>query len=103
MAGELNDAIQEEIPMEEHRPGEPLDDNSATDADGSPALGELEAAPEPTHILHDTPEDLMSDKSVHLEGHNREHADKAEVDPRVSNADGTSQADCAPTDETRDT
>jgi segregation and condensation protein B len=97
MAGELNDAIQEEIPMEEQeatpsdsqedfssrpesspshredaaeRPAsEPGDDPSMADAPAaSQSLNEAAAVPEPTHILHDTPEDLASDHSTHPEG-----------------------------------
>jgi segregation and condensation protein B len=97
MAGELNDAVQEEIPMEEseHRPDETNDDE--TNDGTSPPVSEKDAVPEPTHIHHDTPEDLMSDKSTYLEGHNREHADPAEVEPMAethsSQADGTPEGD----------
>jgi segregation and condensation protein B len=81
MAGELNEAVQEEIQMEENpatvgtEEGEtPSDERTHTEPDpapatgGSPALDELHAVPEPTHILHETPEDLISDKSTHPEG-----------------------------------
>jgi segregation and condensation protein B len=103
MAGELNDAMQEEIPMEAPEPhDEPLDDTSAPNAGGSPPIDELNAAPEPTHIHHDTVEDLMSDKSPYLEGHNREHADKTEVDPQASDTEATSDVDCSQTDGTPD-
>jgi segregation and condensation protein B len=67
MAGELNEAIQEEIDMD-------------TPHSGSPALDEARAVPEPTHIHHDTPEDLMSDKSTHPEG--------AKHEPASDQADG---------------
>jgi segregation and condensation protein B len=88
MAGELNDAIQEEIPMEDSgpRPSDSLDETPAP-------LDEINAAPQPTHIHHDTPEDLLSDKSAALEGRNREHADPSEVEPMADvhsdQADGT--------------
>jgi segregation and condensation protein B len=100
MAGELNDAVQEEILMEapEPNPDEPLDNASAPDSGGSPPLDELNSGPEPTHIHHDTTEDLMSDKSAHLEGHNREHADKTEVDPQATDPEATSDVDCSQTD-----
>jgi segregation and condensation protein B len=62
MAGELNDAVQEEIDME----------TPATE--GSPSLDEAHAVPEPTHIHHDTPEDLMADHSTHPEGAKHEPA-----------------------------
>ena len=95
MAGELNEAVQEEIQMEEHAAAQEADiedDSSQPSAPegtepiegedsaeqpatehipksgGSPALDELHAVPEPTHVLHDTPEDLMSDHSTHPEG-----------------------------------
>jgi segregation and condensation protein B len=76
MAGELNDAVQEEIQMEEPRnvPEESLHGTSAP-------VSEADSVPEPTHVHHDTAEDLMSDKSTQPEGHKREHADKTEVDP----------------------
>jgi segregation and condensation protein B len=96
MAGELNDAVQEEIPMEAPEPHSVEPPN----AGGSPPIDELNAVPEPTHIHHDTAEDLMSDKSDYLEGHNREHADKTEVDPQAPDAETTSQSECAPTDGT---
>jgi hypothetical protein len=44
-------------------------------------LAEADALPEPTHVLHDTPEDLVADDSTHPEGHDREHDDPAEVEP----------------------
>ncbi len=67
MASELTEAVQEEIDMEANSTSAPI--------------SEMDAVPEPTHILHDTPEDLISDKSIHPEGHNREHEDKTEVYP----------------------
>ena len=62
MAGELADAdpVQEEIPMDESQ------DNKA---DGETSIDEINATPEPTTILHDTPEEIESDKSTYLEGH----------------------------------
>jgi segregation and condensation protein B len=62
MASELNEAVQEEIPMEQHEnviiaPGEPF---------------------------HETTEDMMSDRSSHPEGFAREHDDKTEVDPAAT-------------------
>jgi segregation and condensation protein B len=90
MAGELNEAVQEEIPMEDtsqHEDTTPI--GNTEDAPGSSPIDELNSAPEPTHTLHDTPEDLISDKSYHPEGHNREHADPTEVEPQAeAQADG---------------
>ena len=77
MAGELNDAVQEEIDMEapNHPSGE------------SAPIAETDSAPEPTHVLHDTPEDLMADDSSAPEGHNKEHADKTQVEPEKDAAE----------------
>ncbi|QMV18908.1 SMC-Scp complex subunit ScpB [Granulicella sp. 5B5] len=89
MAGELNEAVQEEIQMEEHQASdielssqsesapsadgvERPADEPAPESGGSPALDELNAVPEPTHTLHETPEDLISDKSTHPEGTKQE-------------------------------
>jgi segregation and condensation protein B len=70
MAGELNEAVQEEIDMDSH----------AQDGTSAP-LDEQHAVPEPTNIHHDTPEDLMSDQSTHPEG--------AKHEPATDQADGT--------------
>jgi segregation and condensation protein B len=72
MAGELNEAIQEEIDMDTPHEHEHT---------GSAPLDEIHAVPEPTHVHHDTPEDLMSDKSTHPEG--------AKHEPASDQADGT--------------
>jgi segregation and condensation protein B len=89
MAGELNDAVQEEIPMEESgpRPDDELDGTSAP-------VDEINAEPEPTNVLNNTSEDLLNDKSTALEGRNREsQADPAEVecsaDVHSDQADGS--------------
>jgi len=91
MAGELNDAVQEEIPMEES--GRHNNENEESLDGTSAPVDEANAAPEPTHIHHDTPEDLISDKSAALEGRNREHDDPSEVEPMADvhsdQADGT--------------
>jgi segregation and condensation protein B len=71
MAGELTDVVQEEIPMEE--PLEESFDDIAPRTE-TPALDEAAAVPEPTHILHDTPEDLEADDSTHPEGTKQEPA-----------------------------
>lgn len=75
MAGELNEAVQEEIQMEEHAPvpdatGDttPEDSTAEPTTGGSPVLDELHSIPEPTHSFHETPEDLMADDSTHPEG-----------------------------------
>ena len=80
MAGELADMepSQEEIPME-HEPHN-LSEEEA-EAGTSPSVDEINAAPEPTTTLHETVEEILSDKSAHLEGHNEEHADPHEVEP----------------------
>jgi segregation and condensation protein B len=84
MAGELNEAVQEEIDME-------------TPTGGSPSVDESHSVPEPTHMHHDTPEDLMSDKSTHPEGVKHEHADPHEVEPMAEIH--SDQADGTPEDE----
>jgi segregation and condensation protein B len=85
MAGELNEAVQEEIPMEEiPNDGTPVD--SKDDAEDSGPLDELNSAPEPTHVLHETPEDLINDKTVQPEGRKHEPESGAEAEPQ---ADGT--------------
>ena len=106
MAGELNEAVQEEIDMEENQPHtdsihtdtpeetaekeaeaddleteDPRSEGTATQQPGTPEphryspLDERNAVPEPTHILHETPEDLMSDHSTQPEGHKHEPSD----------------------------
>jgi len=83
MAGELNGelaaAVQEEIPMEE--PLEESFDDIAPRTD-APALDEAGAVPEPTHVLHDTPEDHEADDSTHPEGAKNEpaHTHSAQAD-----------------------
>jgi segregation and condensation protein B len=71
MAGELADSepVQEEIPMDEASSGTPT------------SLDEINSAPEPSNILHETVEELISDDSTRPEGHNHEHADPHEVEP----------------------
>jgi segregation and condensation protein B len=89
MAGELADSepIQEEIPMSPHNPSE----------EDATSLDEINSAPEPTTILHDTPEDMLADDSSHPEGHQHEHADPHEVEPMADQHEP--QADGNSTDE----
>ncbi|WP_263380483.1 SMC-Scp complex subunit ScpB [Granulicella paludicola] len=100
MAGELNEAVQEEIDMEENQPHpeaihtdspeetaekeaaaepeEKVESETPSESDhveDSAPLDELHAVLEPTHTLHETPEDLMSDDSTHPEGHKHEPTD----------------------------
>ena len=94
MAGELADAepVQEEIPMSPHNTYE--EDAAA----GTPtSLDEANAAPDPTNVLHDTPEEILADHSTHPEGHNHEHADPHEVEPMADQHEP--QADGDSTDE----
>jgi segregation and condensation protein B len=92
MAGELNDAVQEEIQMEaaEQRPEEALDGTSAP-------VDEANSALEPTHMHHDTPENLMSDRSTSPEGHRLERAHPKEFESMAEihseQADGTPEDD----------
>jgi segregation and condensation protein B len=93
MAGELNETLldqeseaQQDIP--EETPMDTLPQYSEDSEDGfdsslngeSAPVSERDAPIEPTHIHHDTAEDLMSDHSTHPEGVRREHADKTEVE-----------------------
>jgi len=78
MAGELNEAVQEEIPMAG------MNESEESLEGGSAAVDEINAAPEPTHVLHDTPEDMMSDKSTAPEGVMREHPDPHDVEPNAN-------------------
>ncbi len=89
MAGELADAdpVQEEIPMQHE------------DEDGGSSVDELNSGTEPTTILHETPEDIESDKSVYLEGRAHEHNDPHEVEPMADIHEPQSDGDSTPTDE----
>ncbi len=90
MAGELNEAVQEEMQMDEQRASE----EDAAAARTPTSLDELNAAPEPTNVLHENVEEIESDKSTSPEGHEREHADPSEVEPSAEvhepQADGDS-------------
>jgi segregation and condensation protein B len=88
MAGELNETLldqvqeteePEEIPMnnpptppDDPTPHDPTSDHVNPNPGGSPPIAELTAPPRPSHIHHDTAEDLMSDHSTHPEGHKHE-------------------------------
>ena len=37
--------------------------------------------PEPTNVVHEDVEEMLSDDSTAPEGHNKEHADPSEVEP----------------------
>lgn len=77
MAGEFADAsAQEEIPMEAPRNG--FEEDAGVQ---SAPVDEINAAPAPTNLHHDTVEDIMSDKSTSPEGHNTEPADPHDVEP----------------------
>jgi segregation and condensation protein B len=91
MAGELADIdpVQEEIPMDE----------AQHEVSGGTSLDELNAASEPTTILHKTPEEIESDKSVAPEGHEHEHADPHEVEPMADVHEPQADGDSEPTDE----
>ena len=65
----------------------------------SPSVDELNSTPEPTTTLHETPEEIESDTSTYLEGHEREHADPHEVEPMADVHEPQSDGDSTPTDE----
>jgi len=91
MAGELADAepVQEEIPMSPHNTSE-----EDAEAGTSNSLDEINAVPEATNTLHETPEEIIADDSTHPEGHEHEHANPHEVEPMADQhepqADGDS-------------
>ena len=102
MAGDLNDALQEEIQMEappresEESVEHPDRFEAALDAT-STSVSEVGSVPEPTHMHHDTPEDLMSDRSTSPEGRRLERAHPAEFEAMANvhsdQADGTPEDD----------
>jgi segregation and condensation protein B len=80
MAGELNEAVQEEMQMDDAADARNSSEEDA--AAGTPtSVDELNSAAEPTNTLHESVEDLESDQSSAPEGHKREHADPNEVEP----------------------
>ena len=89
MAGELNDAVQEEIQMDALRGNH---SDSAT-------VDEANAAPEPTNTLHESVEDMLSDKSSRPEGakHEPDLAAAHDVEPmadvHAAQADGVPDGD----------
>lgn len=142
MAGELNEAVQEEIPMDEaaHKDTEDVTavetepeqtereeveteeitaaaeadetvaQESASDADSPstppPAIDELNAAPEPTQVVHESVEEMLADDSTAPEGVNREHTDPHEVEPMAevheAQGDGTPDGSPSPTTDEED-
>jgi segregation and condensation protein B len=98
MAGELNDAVQEEIPMEVPQNEADGGDGFEESLDGTSAsVAEAGSLGEPTHVHHDTPEDLMSDKSIHPEGNRLEKEHPKEFEAMA--AEHSAQADGEPEDE----
>jgi segregation and condensation protein B len=95
MAGELADIdpVQEEIPMDESQ------SETSEEQAGGTSLDELNAAPEPTTVLHQTPEEMESDKSVAPEGHEHEYANPHEVEPMADVHEPQADGDSDPTDE----
>ena len=104
MAGELNEAVQEEMQMDadneaRHNQAENL--SGEDPAAGTPtSVDELNAAPEPTTQVHESVEEMMSDDSAAPEGHNREHSDPHEVEPMAeehsAQGDGTPDGSPSP-------
>lgn len=96
MAGELadNEPVQEEIPMDHAAPesNEP-----------STALNEQDSVPEPTTTLHETPEEVLGDKSVAPEGHETEpeatEEEAAAVEPSADVHEPQGDGDSTPTEE----
>ncbi|HEY4356387.1 MAG TPA: SMC-Scp complex subunit ScpB [Acidobacteriaceae bacterium] len=79
MAGEFadNEPVQEEIPMDAPHGNR---SEEAADSGESPALDEINAVPEPTNMVHESAEEIVSDKSYAPEGGNTEpvrHSEEA--------------------------
>jgi segregation and condensation protein B len=90
LAGELNETLLDQEPDEASETPEetpmPEDESIVATPAGTPtSIDELDAAPKPTHILHDTPEDLIADDSTKPEGHEHE----SEANAHSTQADGT--------------
>ncbi len=102
MAGELADVdpVQEEIPMDEPRR---VSEETGDESSGESSLDELNAAPQETPALHESAEELVSDKSDEPEGHEREHDSPEDVEPQAetheAQADGTPDGSTNPADE----
>jgi segregation and condensation protein B len=71
---------------------------STNDGGGSAPLDERHAVPAPTHMHHDTTEDLLSDKSTAPEGHKHEPLHSTKVEPMADIH--SAQADGSPDDST---
>ena len=104
MAGELNDAVQEEIQMsaDEQDPHATRDAVSEeTPEGGSPSVDEINAAPEPAHELHNSSEEMIGDHSSEPDGAAHEHVDPSEVEPMadVHEAQADGVPDESPADE----
>jgi segregation and condensation protein B len=84
MAGEFTETepVQEEIPMEAPQGNH---SEEAVGSGKSPAVSEINAAPEPTNTLHESVDDMISDKSYSPEGGNREPSTYSEenVEPNA--------------------
>ena len=95
MAGAMNEAVQEEIPMVEA----PEESRSETGERRSPAMDELNAAPEPTNGVHGSAYAMIGDRSAAPEGGAREPEDVAiagrSEDQHEAQADGIPDRDAA--------
>ncbi len=89
MAGELNDAVQEEIPMESESPESNSPESESPESTASESTASLDESP--------TSDDEASTDPIELEGHNLQ---PAEPEPPASEPEPISQADCYPADET---
>ncbi len=96
MAGELADIepVQEEIPMSA------IPDEASDEIKAPPqSLDETDSAPGDTTTLHDTPEEMLSDKSAAPEGHQAEPRMPHQTDPRGDVSEPQGDGDSTPTDE----
>ncbi len=89
LASDMNEAVQEEIPMAEA----PAQARSEPSGGGSPAMDELNAAPEPTNVAHGSADEMIADRSAAPEGGAQEPDDVAVAgrprDQHEAQADGT--------------
>lgn len=88
MASELNEAVQEEIPME-------VPESSIIS--GASSAASVSGENGGTDTFHDGVEDMMGDKSPQVEGVRREHTGRTEVEPLAEQH--TPQADGIPSED----
>ena len=95
MAGAMNEAVQEEIPMPEAL----AESQPGAGERSSPAMDELNAAPEPMNPVHGSADAMMADRSASPQGDAREPEDVAIAgesrDQHEAQADGIPDREAA--------